>query len=230
MYIMETLWYVFALISHWSSIIKCNTCILRYFLNDAERADAVRTPPWSGIFPFFWLIPSLEPTDCNVCQQQDGLSACMRVKFPLDALGEKNVRLTHFTNGAKWVIYHAWVMQHHTRVRMLTHTQTRREKAEIITAMVTLMQKIKEQSTYCSMAAGRQAVTARRERDYWNTHAHNLCHTHTDTRKVRYVSQHTDVLFCNLSVYKIHLNRLLWDSERQRMLPFCAVSPGSLPC
>lgn len=55
-----------------------------------------------------------------------------------------------------------------------------RTQAEIITVMVTVMQEIKEQSAFYSMAAGRQAVTARRERDYWNTHAHSLLiHTHT---------------------------------------------------
>lgn len=45
--------------------------------------------------------------------------------------------------------------------------------------MVTVMQEIKEQYVYYSVAAGRQAVTARRERDYWNTHTHNLSLTHT---------------------------------------------------
>lgn len=92
------------------------------------------------------------------------------------------------------------------------HTQ-----AEIITVMVTVMQEIKEQSTYYSVAAGRQAVTARRERDYWNTHTHtqSLPHTHTGTHKVRYVSQHRDVLCCNLFVYKIHLDGC-YRSEREK--------------
>lgn len=51
-----------------------------------------------------------------------GLSLCLRVKFPLDARGDKNPLLTHFTTATKWVIYHAWVMQYHTHTRAHTHT------------------------------------------------------------------------------------------------------------
>lgn len=82
------------------------------------------------------------------------------------------------------------------------------------------MQKIKEQSAaYCRVAAGRQAVTARREREITgtrtHTHTYNLrmgTHTHTphgDTGKVRYVSRHTDVLFCNLSVLQDTLEQIV---------------------
>lgn len=84
------------------------------------------------------------------------------------------------------------------------------------------MRKIKEQSAaYCRVAAGRQAVTARRERerDYWNTlththtqslHGHAYTHTpNGDTRKVRYVYRHADVLFCNLSVLQDTLEQIV---------------------
>lgn len=68
----------------------------------------------------------------------------------------------------------ARVMQYHTHARARTHARTH-VQAEIITATVTAMRKIKEQSAaYCRVAAGRQAVTARRERDYWDTHAHTI--------------------------------------------------------
>ena len=110
-----------------------------------------------------------------------GLTVCLRGKFPLDARDDKNPLLTYFTTAAKWVIYHASVMQYFTH----THTQ-----AEIITVMVTVMQEIKEQSVYYSMAAGRQAVTARRERDYWNTHTHTISPSHTHT----HTHTHTETL------------------------------------
>lgn len=49
------------------------------------------------------------------------------------------------------------------------------------------------------------------KREITGTHVHafSRSHTHTDPRKVRYVSKLWDVLFCNLYVYKIHLDGLL---------------------
>lgn len=95
-------------------------------------------------------------------------------KLPLDRRDDKNPLLTHFTTATKWVIYHGCVMQYH----MYTHTC---REAGIITVMVTVMQEIKEQSAYYSTAAGRQVVTARRERLLEHTWTHSLALTHTQT-------------------------------------------------
>lgn len=67
----------------------------------------------------------------------------------------------------------------------ISHTYARAHTGRNHNSDGDVMQEIKEQSRYCSMAAGRQAVTARRERDYWNTHAHNLSLTHTHMQTLR---------------------------------------------
>lgn len=65
-------------------------------------------------------------------------------------------------------------------IRVHTHTHTCTE-AGIITVMVTVMQEIKERSAYYSTAAGRQVVTARRERLLEHTCTHSLALTHIQT-------------------------------------------------
>lgn len=112
----------------------------------------------------------------------------------------------------------------------LSRTCTSRQ---IITATVTAaMQKIKEQSAaYCRVAAGRQAVTARRERERLLEHTHTISawariHTHTTQTRGRWdMSPGTRTYSSVISLfYKIHLNRLSQDSQRQRMLPFYTVN------
>lgn len=166
--------------------------------------------------------PLFHHSTCRLQRVSDGsvclsvsLCLCATFKFPLNTMGEKSPfahTLSHdypctpcCSGDLSW-----------PELCNIPRTCTSRK---IITATVTAaMQKIKEQSTAnCRVAAGRQAVTARRERerDYCITHTLNLCmnaHTHTphgDTGKVRYVSWHVDVLLCNLSVLQDTLEQIV---------------------
>lgn len=98
-----------------------------------------------------------------------------------------------------------------THVPLHTYTQ-----AEII-MMAMVMQEIKEQPAYYSMAAGRQAVTARRERLLEHTHTLSPIHTcsHSEGKICLPASLCWETYYCcNLFVYKTHLDEWLQKKER----------------
>lgn len=80
-----------------------------------------------------------------------------------------------------------------------------------------VMQEIKEQPAYYSMAAGRQAVTARRERLLEHTHTLSPIHTcsHSEGKICLPAQRCWETYYCcNLFVYKTHLDEWLQKKER----------------